>query len=552
MTLAKKEKRARKSYAEIAAKNVEISPVTDRQYEIIEQRFYSFAKEYGFYKSLSEAKKRKGRLIYPFQREIASAILRSCFKQETIRLNISIMRQVGKTEFVSLAVGFCYRNFFKVFGRPINICVVAPDQKTSTKVFQTITKYIDDASITDKKSEKRSKRGDQIDLFGIFDEFKGGTIEGRTYDIVIRDEAHRGNDRKFNDEVRPTTISNNNIIVFIGNGGFKRCDFMDKIERGSHTEKVKVTEKISKKIDHILLRYSYKEIKPYLQKLAESGIESATTRIANVESEIREHGGEESWEVLKNYYCKWITEFGNYVTDQQLALCRDSSIRWYRSNPEPLYVGIDFAKAKDRTVATFVNQRREIVDWFVMKESNEELRIRYQCELLRDYCDSKRYTPHIQCIAADSTGLGIGAMEFLEQEFGFSELLPYSFTDKKKHEWYSKAREQITTRYEQDRIKYNPKHKHAEQFEKELLELEVEAQESKKQYLQFHAPNRQNCFDDFVASFVIAIDARSKQAGMFDELKTFREREGVDIFRDPGPKEPTPSFFARYTSSINH
>lgn len=536
------------------AETLRTKPLDDKEFEVLKYRFYKFAQNYGFYLKMEDAKKNNGMLIYPFQKKIAHHILQSMFQQKIKRLNISVLRQVGKTEFVSLAVGFCFRHFKEVFGRPIDICVVSPDKRTSKKVFDTIIKYIDSENLArggDTREYKKSTRGDQIDLFGIYDEYKGGTIEGRTYDLVVRDECHKGNDRKFIDEVEPTVSSRNNCVVFVGNGGWSKCLFMRRIEAGNYIETIDVAEGITNTVENVLIRHTYEEFKPYLQQLAKAGIDSSIARITNIESTIREHGGEDSWEILKNYFCKWITKIGNYVTPEQLEACY-AEVKWKKSEPTPLYMGIDFARVGDRTVATIMTANREIIDWVVLKEADEDARLRQQCEDLRDYCDLKKYTPHICAIGADATGLGIGAVEFLQTEFGYSEIEKYTFSDKTKHEWYSKGREMIATRYTEDRIKYDPNHKYAKIFEKEMTELEVDALEKKKQYMSFRAPSGQGHYDDFVASYVIVNDLRLRDRGMYENLKTYKQRTRQDDDDDAemGPEEGRFDFFKKYSSSF--
>lgn len=507
-------------YNKIAQKNRVVTPLSSSEFESVRNVFWHFARDKGFYLTISEALENNGYFVFSFQKQIAEILLESAFRQQKTRLNISLFRQIGKTEFVALVMGFLFDHYHKAFNCPIKICIVAPEKDTAGVVFQRITKYIDTRRLQkggDTKKLKKSERGDEVELFGIYDDNKGGTIEGRTYDFIIRDEAHMGSDRMMADQVEPTTLTTNGAIVFIGNGGYKDCIFRRNLVRGEDLDPVT-------KVRNVSIVHNYPSTKPYLQELANRGLGNCQTRINNIEDYINTHGGWDSYEVRKNMGCEWILTFGNYVTKEQLANCHSSEIRWERGSGKTLYMAVDFAKSYDRTIATIINKNREIVDWIILKEADEQMKIRWQCEELRNYCDMKGYTQHLAMIAGDATGLGSGAIEFMEMEFSFSEIVPYSFSERGKHDWFVKGREMITTKFDPDRIKYNPAHPHAAIFEKEMTELEVLPATGSKKYIGFSAPNMPGCYDDFVCSFAMAVDLLTKDTGTFGELNSFVQR----------------------------
>jgi phage terminase large subunit-like protein len=425
--------RLQAEYRNIAKGAKTIVPLTAKQFENLMEKFYEFASGHGFYRTIPETVQNKGFYIFQFQHEIARAILRSIFMQIDTDILISILRQVGKTEFVSLATAFAYEHFYDVFNRPIEIAVIAPEKETAAVVFRRITKYINPnlfASGGDTKRQKESVKGDRIELFGIYDEYKGSTVEGRSFDMILRDEAHLGNDRKFADEVEPTMLSRRGCMVMIGNGGFKKCLFQSYIQDAIDSEKS------GKRGEMCLIRYTYTELKPYMQKLAEAGIEACAVRIDKIERYIRRHGGLESKEVLKNIFCKWMLGYQNAITTQQIMRCYDHNIVW---DGGPLYMGLDFATMHDRTVATIMDENRQIIDWIVVKEANQQMKAREQGELLREVCDERGYTPALVAIGYDATGVGAGGIaEILEEEFN-ADVTPYSFSGRAKHDWYVAA-----------------------------------------------------------------------------------------------------------------
>lgn len=513
MSISDAKRKAQKVYQYRSKQQRTSRPLNSREFRLLLRKFYAFAAKHGFYRSIDESIEKRGFFIFQFQEEIGVAILRSLFQQRDIDLNISVLRQVGKTEFVSLTTAFAFERFYDVFFRPLEIAVIAPEKDTAGVVFRRITKYINPKVLIqggDTKKYKESVKGDTIQLFGIYDEYKGSTIEGRSFDMVIRDEAHLGNDRKFVDEVEPTMMSKRGPLVMIGNGGFKKCVFQEYINEGS---------KMDGDHETILVRYTYKELKPYLQQLADKGIEAAKTRISKIERYIRKHGGLDSKEVLKNIYCKWMLEYSNAITHNQISQCY-GEVAWDGGG---LYMGLDFATMHDRTIATIMDENRQIIDWFIIKDANVQMRAREQGSLLREYCDEAGYTPHILAIGFDATGVGSGGIvEILEDEFK-ADILPYVFSGKMKHEWYMKSIEMMATSYDEDRLSFNPNHPCAPMFEEEWTSLE-RTELPKQKYCGWAAPNRVGCYDDFVASLAICVDVITGELSNYKKLDSYSER----------------------------
>ena len=523
MALSIDKAKLQKQYRASANSARTIKPLTEKQYELLMEKFYEFAKKHGFFRSIPETIQNKGFYIFQFQHEIARAIIKSLFMQIDMDILISILRQVGKTEFVSLATAFTYESFYDIFGRPIEIAVIAPEKDTAAVVFRRITKYINPdfyASGGDTKKHKESIKGDRIELFGIYDEFKGSTVEGRSFDMIIRDEAHLGNDRKFSDEVEPTMLARRGAMVLIGNGGFKKCLFQEYIQNATESAKTLKTDKRARESEFILIRYTYTELKPYLLRLAELGIEACAIRVDKIEKYIRRHGGIESKDVLKNIYCKWLLGYQNAITSQQIMRCYDHNIVWDGGD---LYMGMDFATMHDRTVATIMDENRQIIDWIVVKEANQQMKAREQGELLRQVCDDRGYTPAIVAIGYDATGVGAGGIaEILEEEFS-AEVTPYSFSGRAKHDWYVAAIEMMATNYKEDRLSFDPNHPYAKIFEEEWTGLERKELPTQK-YSSWNAPDKEGCFDDFCASCSIVVNLVVGEYSSYNSVKSFKDR----------------------------
>ena len=485
--------------------------LNETQFKSLLQIFYVEAEKHGFYTRLGDALERGAFFFTEHQRSIAEAMLLHVFTKTPATINVSITRQFGKTELVTMVVAFCYDHFYKAFGEPFKCCIIAPEKGTASEVFNRVTSYIlanDTELLVDKNNEKETLRGDVVRLFGIYKDSRGGTIEGRTHNLVIRDEAHLGDDEKFSDQVEPTTIRTDGSIVFIGNAGFGSCTFRENIKRGT----CDILDADGKKVGkNIVFRYTYKTLMPYMKNLSDKGLHSAGAWIRGVEKYVSDRGGMESYFVMKNIFCEWIVSFGNFVTQEHLNNCKRKSPR-LPSISRDLYLGIDFAFSGDRTIATLLNKDRQIEDWVILKDANEQKTLKAQCQELYNYCEEKSIMDRLAAIGGDSTGMGLGAVEFLEQEFS-CEIMNYTFSQRKKHEWYIGLRDLVTTTNESDRLYYDPSHKHAMLFEREMKELEVTV--SKNGYLTFQAPKKQGHYDDMVASLAISVDMMAREINMY-------------------------------------
>ena len=504
----------------------QIVPVSDsRMREIFSDFYHRFAAQHKFYgrpgggtlRDIVRANADDGFFVFAWQDEIIENILTAVFQQKSWDINISVLRQTGKTEMVALVTAFCFEEFFKEFHVPIGIAVFAPVKNTATIMFKRSTQYIDTAVISpdgDTKERKESLRGDSIQLFGIYDETKGSTIEGNTFDLIIRDEAHLGNDQKFTDETEPTRFAKRCPIVMIGNGGKRRCLFLMNLENGDFNDEETGSR-------NIIIRATYDKAKPYLKQLADRGYQAAKTRIDNIEAYIRKHG-KRSYNVQKNVFCKWQLEYGNAVTRAQLQRCLVDKTVW--DGESPLLLGLDIAKTHDRTIAIVMTEDKQIIDIIVVKESYTMMQLRSQFEVLKDYCDEYKYTDHIVGFGYDATGAGsLGPRELICELFPGATIREHTFTMKSKNEWYKSAIEAIQTEFPDNRIKIPRYHKYTELFMNEWSELTRKSMDSG--YDKFEAPQKEGMFDDVPAATSICLNLVRTMSGMYYTEKKMPQKE---------------------------
>jgi len=548
MTVSKSQVRVKKYFAEHSKKKQVPTPVSPEQYKYLLKKFYyEFCPKHGYYGHVGggdEAMAKKsikecGYFIYQWQDDVVEALFTSVFYQKSLDLSISVLRQVGKTDIVALCSAFIFEEYYNAFGKPVSIAVFAPTKGTADILFRRICSFINKVALSedgDTKERKISMRGDTLMLFGIYDETKGSTIEGNVFDIILRDEAHMGNDQKFIDETEPTRFSRGGTLVMIGNGGKSDCLFYQSIRRGNtYDERTDFTTK--------LIRYTWTEVEPYFEMLAEKGIATAKTRLNAIRHYIKKHG-ERSIAVQKNIFCKWSLDFESVLTRDQIVRCLVPN-QPFPDAGKPLYLGLDIATLHDRTVATILDDQRNIVDWIIVKDKNTVARAREQIEYLREECLRRGYMEHIVALGFDATGLGsTGIIELLEEYF-MCDLLEYKFNAQRKHDWYEAAIESIATDYDENRIKIPALNPCTELFIKEWTELKRKPLPIQK-YDTFNAPEREDAFDDFCASYAIAINVMGQDISIYglenDEiLKDWNEDE---------PKKVVTSPFAGYSGFI--
>lgn len=513
-------------YRKDAARYKEGRPyaLNEDQFKGLLEVFYYEMEGHGFFTRIEDAIAKNGYFFADFQRQISEAMLKAVFMRQSTTIGISLTRQIGKTTIVTAVASFCYKHFFKAFGESFRLCIIAPEKGTASEVFNRVCRYIiaeNPELYVDQATYKETLRGDTIQLFGIHEDSKGSTIEGRTFHLVIRDEAHLGDDEKFSDQVVPTTIATQGTLVWIGNGSLGDCDYRKVLKRGN----IEIKDKEGMVMGYNrVFRFTYHSLHPYMKKLAmEHKLNSALAWLQGVEKYIYENGGPESFFVRKNVFCEFILNFSNFLDEETIMRCqRDIPLMSLRSNPErDLYLSLDFGHSGDKTVATFLNIRREIEGWFVAKEENEIMTLQDQCIRVRDYADEMGYTQRLLAIGGDSTGLGIGAVEFLEIEFE-TAIVPCNFNYKWKHENYLQMRDLFMTDRDEDRIWFDPASPNAGKFIKEMTEMEITP--LKNGYLSFHAPNRSGYYDDFCASLAIAVYLLVNEYNMYNSLTSAKKR----------------------------
>ena len=165
-------------------------------------------------------------------------------------------------------------------------------------------------------------------------------IEGRTYHLILVDEAQGADDRMVLKSIVPMAASTNGTFVFTGTPTYTRNFFYDFIRKN----RIEQAQK-GKRQNHF--EADYREASKYNPSYAKH----CQQQIRNL--------GYDSDDFKLSYRLVWLLEQGMFTTSEVLETLGDRSMElvraWHRS---PVVVGIDPARKQDSTVVTVV-----WVDW---------------------------------------------------------------------------------------------------------------------------------------------------------------------------------------------
>ena len=423
-----------------------------------------------------------------WQLEISREIFSRVFMRKRHTIILSICRQVGKTESVVYAVWFLCNIFNSIQKEPFRVCFTAPERGTGSEIFNRLRILFDKCKewypqyfqFKEKTNDSITLyNGTKVEVYGLFKGFakredKKTTREGRTFHLVVRDEMHIGEDLIYQDEIEPAMSTTGGVDIMIGNGGYRNCLARKKIDNGSNDK-------------NTIFMYDFDKMRIEAQKAYDKTGNELFMRWLDSQEQYIEDNGFESDVVQKNLYCKWLVEFGNFISEDVLYSCR----RDYDIKPDRVDVGIDFGKSSDKTVVTLTDYDNNIIEWFTFR-GPYTTQVQEIKEALSGYDIGRIYY--------DSTGSGDVVGEILRQEL---RLPTYGivFNVKTKHNMGTKGLLAFTSN---KKLTYPDNNKHTRLFEKEMRELLKEYRQESG-LLNFKHPDRPDAHDDFPDSYFLSI-----------------------------------------------
>ena len=302
----------------------------------------------------------EGDSLRPYQIEFVSRIFESLILDDGDVITGIFARQSGKSE--SLALVTCvamvflpmlaevYPNWLRKYRNGCWIGAFAPVDEQADNLFGRIQERITSTNakliLSDPDiSEKLVVRSRAIHL-------KNGslvrkttchpkaTIEGRTYHLILIDEAQGADKVVVDKKISPMGTATNASMVMTGTPAYEKGVFYDTIRVNKRNE---LNNKLKNNFE-----YDWRIVSKYNQQYRKK-IEKERDRI-----------GEDSNEFKLSYRLIWVLEKGMFTTSDRLDQLGDTSMQSfvYSHWRTPIVAGIDVGRKQDRTVVTAV-----YVDW---------------------------------------------------------------------------------------------------------------------------------------------------------------------------------------------
>ncbi len=307
--------------------------------------------------------------LYGYQLRIAEACLSSLLV-EPKDVYIKLSRQSGKTETVTLLLRFLIIFYRLLTGEPLMCAIASPKGEQAKTDIDRIKKSIQELreswGIEDREFNANTIRaylGDDLHA-EVFKFSLAPTTdnESKTLNLLIVEEAHKADDLKRSDQLDPMLASTGGVTWMIGVGTTRVCDFKKGCD-GELPGSVAIVVTVDEVIADRRKKYEQSGNPRHLE------YENAFSR------ELRKKGRENP-KIRRNFYLEDMVEQGNFISRDRLLSCARSGDIIIPF--ESLYLGLDWARVSDETIATVGNDHNDVLDWF----RYPKMRYEEQIELL--------------------------------------------------------------------------------------------------------------------------------------------------------------------------
>jgi hypothetical protein len=300
--------------------------------------------------------------LRPYQIPFARRIFDSLIRGDGADITALFSRQSGKSEALALVTATAMILFPKLariypywFGKYRNgfwVGAFAPVEEQANNLFERIVTRLTSEEAQEiladpDINERILTRGRTLKL-------KSGslvrrttchpkaTIEGRTYHLILIDEAQGADEVVVNKKIGPMGAAVNATMVYTGTCDYRVGVFYSLIKTNQRLE----VESGRRRKNHF--QVDWKEVSKYNPDYKKS-----------VEKE-RNKLGEDSDEFRLSYRIQWILEKGMFTTSEKLDALGDTSMQSvvHAYHRTPVVAGIDCGRKQDRTIVTVV-----FVDW---------------------------------------------------------------------------------------------------------------------------------------------------------------------------------------------
>jgi hypothetical protein len=371
------------------------------------------------------------RKLYPYQREVALAVLDSVFNRKGLTFSVEIARQGGKNELsAQLELLLLTLNI----ANPWNLIKCSPTFKPQTVISMTRLKdRLDDAGFSGIWKTELGyiiRLGNARSVFLSAD--GSANVVGHTAHFLEIDEAQDVGREKYAKEFKPMGATTNATTVLYGTAWDDSTLLEEVKQSGSEMERRDGIRR------HF--RYDWQEVARY-----------NPAYLAYVEAE-RERLGDSHPLFLTQYCLQSIRSGGGFLSPQQRAQLQGEHSRRHQPMAGKVYIaGIDVAgeaEEEDRTRLTVLKPRQ---DSTVLTIGELDFRVggtltgqpyvkvveqywwtgRKHTDLYPQLVDILKNVWRCRKVAVDATGIGQPVSSFLRKALG-SRVIPFAFTQHSK------------------------------------------------------------------------------------------------------------------------
>ena len=499
--------------------------------------------------------------LFPYQSQFAKRLIRSLLENDGEEITCLMSRQSGKSHTVGVIVSGCavilpiLANMpmfledprLKIYReRGMLIGIFAPALHQSQIIF---TKIKDNLSTEHAKSilldpeiniRFGTNNGQNVVLqYQNFDLTSTITcmsasdqsnIEGKTYMLIIVDEAQDVSDFKYLKSIIPMAAFYNGTRVLIGTPTITRGFFHNAIETNNR-------EYLSGERQRNHFEYDWKTVIRYNPNY-EKHIEMQKRKI-----------GEDSDEFKMSYALKWIFERGMFIDAVKFEeMCGNTNLDRVRYDRNNICVaGIDLGKRNDSTVVTVVQPDWEnpivveksgdgdisdfvvydvfIKDWLEIQGDNWN----EQYDIILNYL----YNFRLERVLIDATGVGNPIFDRLAPALSSMKIdaVPFVFTTQSKSELFKHFDSQIKA----GRFQYpaSPETQETQEYQRFMEQMISLEKTYNGQHMVCSAPKERKAHDDYPVSAALAVMAAKGEAAnrpVTEKINPFIEKAGVSYY----------------------
>ena len=461
--------------------------------------------------------------FFPYQTQLAKRFIRSVIVNDGDEITALQSRQSGKSEVISTTTGgmgiilpvlanmpmFAGDKRLEPFKDGMLIGIFAPAlhqaqisfNRMKTRMFSKSAELV--MNDPDIMVNFDTNNGQNIALSNgtvitTMSASEGSNIEGKSYHLIIVDEAQDVGNFKYSKSISPMGAFYNATKILIGTPSTSKGFFYQSIERNKREYEAKRGRR-----NHY--EYNWEVVVKYNPKYGKY-IEGEKARI-----------GEDSDEFQMSYNLKWVLERGMFVDPVKFEALGDVNRGFEHTNWKDTHVaGIDLGKSSDSTVITiakvdfnspilveksedmnvpdFIVYKTEITNWVEILGDDWEAQYYQIMDVLKNY--------NMHRLVIDATAVGSPIADRLSANLSY-EVIPYVFGTQSKSHLYKHYDAEIKS----ERLSYpaSPEVQETREYRK-FSKQHIDLQKGYSgQYLVVSHPPERGAHDDFPDSTALAV-----------------------------------------------